>query len=176
MELMTPQFDPERWGCGESLGTGLDKETFAAIYIDDLGQPIKTQLVLKHQHGRYSTEHREGQTKQELDAHNYLLGNIKHDWAKAALTWLSQIVGWWEDDAEDVWILQERVEIQGWDTPNPVDIWNTPISNLPDQGGSNSGLHPVTGKPVSCDYGLAKPEDLRYLGDTALLRARGASA
>lgn len=173
MELKTPQFDPARWGIGKSLGSGLDKETFEAIYIDDQGQPVKTQLVLKHQHGKYDCEHRAGQTKQELAAQDYLLSRIEHDWAKAALGWISQIVGWWAD-GKDLWILQERVEFMEWGEPG-FDIWETPVGSLPDQGGSNCGKHPVHGGTVSCDYGLAKAADMRHLGDTALRYAARAA-
>lgn len=170
MKLETPEFDAAHWATGKCLGSGLDKVAFEALYLDEVGQPVKTELVLKHQHYHYDGKgFRDGQTYRELSAHNYLLQNIQEDWARAALPWLAQIVGWWVD-GEDLWILQEKVEVFPWDHPRRKEVspWGKPVSTLADQGGTNCGLHKITGKTVSCDYGLGYDSDMKLMGEAAL--------
>jgi hypothetical protein len=163
----TPELNPEQWGLGECLGSGLDKVAYDAVFIGPDGQAEPTNLVLKHQRLEADPDYREGQTRLELAAQNYLLKHATEDWAKAALPWLAHIVGWYEDGT-DLWILQEKVDTSDY----CPEIWNTPIAYLPDQGGCNAGRHPFTNQLVSCDYGLAKAHNVEHLGDAALRYAK----
>jgi hypothetical protein len=175
MKLDVPKIDGDQLRLGACLGSGLDKVCHQAVWAET-GEVLPYVIKFQRPDREGYLEKPlvdDGQTGTELDCYRRLLNEELErapELARATLSCLAAIVGYWRTDDGRLCILQEKVGVGSIDT----DIFarkgghlKSPVGACFDMSCSNYGRR-CTGKLVVADWGIESYYGLLEMGQVAI--------